>query len=73
MEYPNPARERGTILQVPHLRIGLRLVVLTSPLAFAIVRSGMIGDLAKRLFGFVDRICDRHQPSRFQQFDDLFH
>ena len=32
-EYPNPTRERGTILQVPRLRIGLRLVVLTSPLA----------------------------------------
>ena len=32
MEYPNPTRKRGTILQVRRLPIGLRLVVLTSPL-----------------------------------------
>ena len=33
LEYPNPMRKRGTIPQVPHLRIGLGLVVFTSPLA----------------------------------------
>ena len=30
VEYPNPKRKRGTISQVPHLRIGLWLVVFTT-------------------------------------------
>ena len=33
---PNPKRKRGTISQVPHLRIGLGLVVLTLPFALAV-------------------------------------
>ncbi len=32
LENPNPKRKRGTISPVPHLRIGLGLVVFTSPL-----------------------------------------
>ena len=32
LENPNPKRKRGIISPVPHLRIGLGLVVFTSPL-----------------------------------------
>ena len=33
VEYPNPKCKQGTISQVPHLRIGLGLVIFMSPLA----------------------------------------
>ena len=47
MEYPNPKRKRGTISQVPHLRIGLGLVVFTSPLALEQILIHLISNVEK--------------------------
>ncbi len=74
LEYPNPTRKRGTIPQVPHLRIGLGLVVFTSLLAqeqnerrASLVDNERAKGLARRQRPSLDNRY-RPVPFRFAQF-----